>query len=203
MTRSAFAAASILALTVLAVALFGDDSRNMFVTTPVYAPSMTYGQSAAPAFTPSAPVAAFDYAPAYAQEFAQPIYVQPADYAQAEESSTGMPLVYAAAGALLVGAAGIFHGRQDQSAVAETDLESATSAARVATLAVSGRKPPVPKQNAVYKNPSAQAKIAANAMNNPMNFNGWMPETVNGRLAQVGFIAAIAGEITTKQTVVE
>jgi len=36
-----------------------------------------------------------------------------------------------------------------------------------------------------------------------MNFDGYLPETVNGRLAQVGFVAAIAGEITTKQTLAE
>ena len=36
-----------------------------------------------------------------------------------------------------------------------------------------------------------------------MNFDGYLPETVNGRLAQVGFVAAIAGEITTHQTLAE
>merc|ERR550537_1859368 len=38
---------------------------------------------------------------------------------------------------------------------------------------------------------------------NPMNFNGWAPEVINGRLAQVGFLAAIQQELTTGQTLAE
>merc|ERR1719326_1393675 len=38
---------------------------------------------------------------------------------------------------------------------------------------------------------------------NPMNFNGWAPEVINGRLAQLGFVAAVQSEISTGQTLAE
>merc|ERR1719352_814894 len=38
---------------------------------------------------------------------------------------------------------------------------------------------------------------------NPMNFNGWAPEVINGRLAQLGFVAAVGTEISTGQTLAE
>merc|ERR1719409_982555 len=36
-----------------------------------------------------------------------------------------------------------------------------------------------------------------------MNFNGWAPEVINGRLAQLGFVAAVQSEISTGQTLAE
>jgi hypothetical protein len=36
-------------------------------------------------------------------------------------------------------------------------------------------------------------------MPNAMNFNSWAPEVINGRLAQVGFVAAIGSEISSGQ----
>merc|ERR1719473_487331 len=38
---------------------------------------------------------------------------------------------------------------------------------------------------------------------NPMNFNGWAPEVINGRLAQLGFVAAVQSEMSTGQTLAE
>merc|ERR1719261_2264803 len=36
-----------------------------------------------------------------------------------------------------------------------------------------------------------------------MNFNSWAPEVINGRLAQLGFVAAVQSEISTGQTLAE
>merc|ERR1712078_28410 len=36
-----------------------------------------------------------------------------------------------------------------------------------------------------------------------MNFNAWAPEVINGRLAQLGFVAAVQSEISTGQTLAE
>merc|ERR550514_2063152 len=65
----------------------------------------------------------------------------------------------------------------------------------VAMLAVneSKAKPCVTRSSALRATVSAEPK-------NPMDINGWAPEVINGRLAQVGFVAAIAGELTTQQT---
>jgi len=191
--RTSAAAASLLVFAVAAVFLFGDDSRKMFA--PAYVPTMTSGQmSATPIYSPAlAPLENMQYVqPAYVQ----PAYVQPTAYVEAVEDTAvegSWAWAYAAAGAILVGA--VSAARSQPASVADADLE-ATSAARVATLAVTGRKTPAPKK-------TAQQRIAENALSNPMNFDGYLPETVNGRLAQVGFIAAIAGEITTKQTLAE
>merc|ERR1719389_1048554 len=38
---------------------------------------------------------------------------------------------------------------------------------------------------------------------NPMNFDGWAPEVINGRLAQLGFVAAVQSEVSTGQTLAE
>merc|ERR1719197_1552084 len=131
--------------------------------------------------------------------YVQPTYGQPVEYAPAEEEGSWATWACAAAFALLVGAA---VATRRPGVVAEPDLEAAAGATRVAALAVSGRgrNAPQPKANA---NQSAQQRIAEKALANPMNFDGYLPETVNGRLAQVGFVAAIAGEITTKQTLAE
>merc|ERR1719331_575095 len=197
------AVASLFLFAVAAIGLFGDNSRNMF------APAMTSSKmSVVPAMTSGQMAATPIYSPAVApfesMQYVQQAYVQSSAYAQpvdsaAQESSWAW--AYAAAGALLLGATAA--ARSQPASVAEADLEAASSAAHVATLAVAGRKPPAPKKNALSTNKTAQQRLAEKALNNPMNFDGWLPETVNGRLAQVGFIAAIAGEITTKQTLAE
>eukprot|EP00239_Pterosperma_sp_CCMP1384_P005092 CAMPEP_0197847342 /NCGR_PEP_ID=MMETSP1438-20131217/5748_1 /TAXON_ID=1461541 /ORGANISM="Pterosperma sp., Strain CCMP1384" /LENGTH=183 /DNA_ID=CAMNT_0043459231 /DNA_START=87 /DNA_END=638 /DNA_ORIENTATION=+ len=44
----------------------------------------------------------------------------------------------------------------------------------------------------------AKTVIAADPF--PMNFNGFAPETINGRLAQLGFVAGLGAEITTGES---
>merc|ERR1719163_1508731 len=44
---------------------------------------------------------------------------------------------------------------------------------------------------------------SAAGASHPMNFNGWAPEVINGRLAQLGFVAAVQSEISTGQTLAE
>jgi len=77
--------------------------------------------------SPALPLATVQSAPVYAEE---PLQVE-----YAAEEPSGM-WAYAAAGALLVGAVAAARGKP--ATVAEPDLESATDALRVATLAVSG-----------------------------------------------------------------
>merc|ERR1719301_201730 len=45
--------------------------------------------------------------------------------------------------------------------------------------------------------------MEARADQNPMNFNSWAPEVINGRLAQLGFVAAVQSEISTGQPLAE
>merc|ERR1719165_15998 len=107
-----------------------------------FAPAMTSGQvAAAPIYSPAlAPLAGMQYAqPAYVQPIA---YEQPVEYA-AEDASWAW--AYVAAGTLMVGAVAAL--RSPTTSVADADLEAATSAANVATLAVMGRKPPAPKKD--------------------------------------------------------
>jgi hypothetical protein len=70
----------------------------------------------------------------------------------------------------------------------------------VAMLAVNGKKTQpratTPRATVAQPEPETPTK-------NPMDFNGWAPEVINGRLAQVGFVAAIAGEVTTQQTLAQ
>merc|ERR1719377_469546 len=73
-------------------------------------------------------------------EYAQPMeYVQPVEYVEAAQSDDSV-WTYAAAGALLVGAAAVYRGQQqERTGVAEPDLEAASDAMRVAMLFSSGR----------------------------------------------------------------
>merc|ERR1719389_681712 len=99
---------------------------------------MTSGQmSATPIYgSPFAPLENMQYVqPSYVQPTA---YMQPIEYPAAEES---WAWAYAGVGALLVGAAAAAaaHNASGVTRVAEPDLEAATGAARLATLAVTGR----------------------------------------------------------------
>jgi uncharacterized membrane protein len=198
------AAASLLVFALVAIVMYDGGSRNMFA--PAYAPTMTSAQMASIYSSPAfAPVENVQYVqPAFTQHFAAPpVYMQPVEPVAEGSSGSTAAWAYAAAGAILVGAAFSARWNSAPAGVAVADIESATSAARVATLAVSGRRQPAPKKGGKFTNASAQQRIAEKALNNPMNFDGWLPETVNGRLAQVGFVAAIYDEITTKQMLVE
>jgi uncharacterized membrane protein len=179
--RFAVAAAALLIFAVVAIMSFGKDPRNMY--TPVYMPTRTSGQV----------------------QYVQPAYVHPTTYLQPGEHAPADSFfwmcAFATAGAVSV-ATVVLAVRDQPTSVADVDIVAATSAARVATLAVTGHKSPAPKKN-VYASETAQQRFAERALNAPMNFDGWLPETVNGRLAQVGFVAAIAGEVTTKQTLTE
>jgi len=65
--------------------------------------------------------------------------VQPVEYVEAAQSDDSV-WTYAAAGALLVGAAAVYRGQQqERTGVAEPDLEAASDAMRVAMLFSSGR----------------------------------------------------------------
>merc|ERR1719326_2720513 len=151
-------------------------------------------------------------------------YVLPVQTAGANTLSWAC--AYAAAGAIGV-AAVVFAVRNQPTSVADADLEAATSAAHAANLAVPKRDAVSTKKVAqqpismlavdgeevsAEKREKAEnrsglkgveAMEAAGVRENPMNFNGWAPEVINGRLAQLGFVAAVQSEISTGQTLAE
>ena len=46
----------------------------------------------------------------------------------------------------------------------------------------------------------AVAAVTAEGAVFPMNFSGWAPETINGRLAMVGFVAGLGAEFGTQES---
>jgi Fe-Mn family superoxide dismutase len=131
--RSVFAAAALL---MLAVALFSDDARSMFATSPMFTP--TYSE-AAPALLYEADRLADAYT------YTVPVtFTQPAPSPPASTPSFGWPEVamLAVVGSI-VRVALKPHARRR---VAEADVESAV---RVAALAVEGRSPAVSRRDAL------------------------------------------------------
>jgi light-harvesting complex I chlorophyll a/b binding protein 1 len=175
--RTYLAAGSLIAL---AVFLFGNAGSNLFATT-----------AAAPSAYAYAPAMSAESAPFYVQQpeqmqYVSPVpYVQPVAYAEQAGPFSGSRSLYAAVGALLVGA--VVAGRSRTVAVAAAETESAKNAALIATLAVSGRS--LPSQN---------LRAAA-----PMMFFGGDPNKYDPRVNfSAGKTTTKAGVSGKKKTVV-
>merc|ERR1719398_402469 len=71
-------------------------------------------------------------------------------------------------------------------------------------LAVNGEEVSADKKDKAESRSGLKGVEAMEAAGtNPMNFNSWAPEVINGRLAQLGFVAAVQSEISTGQTLAE
>ena len=51
-----------------------------------------------------------------------------------------------------------------------------------------------------FKVPNKSSNRTSVVMSSPMSFKGWAPELINGRLAQIGFLAGISADIVTGQS---
>eukprot|EP00239_Pterosperma_sp_CCMP1384_P005011 CAMPEP_0197846392 /NCGR_PEP_ID=MMETSP1438-20131217/3143_1 /TAXON_ID=1461541 /ORGANISM="Pterosperma sp., Strain CCMP1384" /LENGTH=181 /DNA_ID=CAMNT_0043458021 /DNA_START=68 /DNA_END=613 /DNA_ORIENTATION=- len=100
---------------------------------------------------------------------------------------------------------------------ATTNMKSITLSARtnLSGVSTSSRRAFAPKvhqtksRSAVIVRAEAEKPVevetpapaaAAVAATPAMNFNGFAPETINGRLAQLGFVAGLGAEITTGES---
>jgi Fe-Mn family superoxide dismutase len=120
------------ALLMLAVALFGDGTQ-MFATAPAYTSPEIY----TPPYSEVPPALVYSGVPAQYEWLADDTtYIAPPSLSAPEESSFGWPEVAMLA---MVGAV-VRVAALGRTAVAEADVESAKTAARIATLGVQGRE---------------------------------------------------------------
>merc|ERR1719460_3618710 len=70
-------------------------------------------------------------------------------------------------------------------------------------LAVEGEEVSAEKKDKAESRSGLKAVEMVATGENPMNFNSWAPEVINGRLAQLGFVAAVQSEIFSGQTLAE